>query len=95
MYTKVKGEPELTERMTRAAEFRFHSQDPDLLFESVAPEMSSEVNPRSHARCFVENGTLILRVEAMDTAALRASLNMWLRLVNVANEMREIAEKGA
>ncbi len=84
----------MTMRMTRSAVFRFHGRHPDRLFESVAPEMASEVNPRSKAICTVEEGTLVLRVDAADTAALRASLNMWLRLVNVSKEMQELQENG-
>ncbi len=34
--------------------------------------------------------TLILAVHAADIAALRASLNMWLRLILVAEEMQEL-----
>ncbi|MDD1647769.1 MAG: hypothetical protein LUQ42_00635 [Methanomicrobiales archaeon] len=32
-------------------------------------------------------------MEADDIAALRAALNMWLRLLSVAAEMQEIAEE--
>jgi KEOPS complex subunit Pcc1 len=32
----------------------------------------------------------VLSVEAQDIAALRAALNMLLRLINVADEMQEI-----
>ncbi len=81
-------------RMTRSAVFRFPDRDAERLYKAVAPEMGSEVNPRSKANCSVEDGELVLRVEAADTAALRASLNMWLRLVNVAKEMQEFGERG-
>jgi tRNA threonylcarbamoyladenosine modification (KEOPS) complex Pcc1 subunit len=37
--------------------------------------------------------TLVLEVTAQDTAALRAALNMVLRLVNVADEMQEPGKK--
>ncbi len=85
----------MTDRMTRSAVFRFPDRHADRLYEAVAPEMASEVNPRSVAKCSVEDGTLVLRVDAADTAALRASLNMWLRLVNVAKEMQELGENGS
>jgi len=32
----------------------------------------------------------VLRVQAADVHALRAALNMWLRLVNVADELQEM-----
>jgi len=53
--------------------------------------MNGECNPRSKAECLLERpDTLVLRVHAADIAALRASLNMWLRLISVADEMQEL-----
>ncbi|HVP93980.1 MAG TPA: KEOPS complex subunit Pcc1, partial [Methanoregulaceae archaeon] len=58
---------------------------------AIAPEMAGEVNTRSNAECWLESGDiLVLQVMASDVGALRASLNMWLRLVNVAKEMQEL-----
>jgi len=54
--------------------------------------MAAEMHPRSRAECFMEApDVLVLKVQARDTAALRAALNMWLRLVNVADEMQVLA----
>jgi KEOPS complex subunit Pcc1 len=39
------------------------------------------------------NNTLVLEARATDAAALRAALNTWLRLVNIAIEMRELADR--
>jgi len=77
--------------MEHNAVFRFTGPDITHVFLAVEPEMAGEVNPRSQARCWVEApDTLVLSVSASDVGALRASLNMWLRLVNVAKEMQEI-----
>lgn len=38
------------------------------------------------------NETLVLSVSAADLPALRAALNTWLRLMNIANEMQEIVK---
>jgi len=71
--------------------FRFTGHDIMQVYQAIAPEMSGEVNGRSQAQCWVETpDTLILSLSASDIGALRASLNMWLRLVNVAKEMQEI-----
>jgi KEOPS complex subunit Pcc1 len=73
------------------ATFRFHTDNARMIFRSIEPELSDEVNSRSVTRAWVENDdTLVLCIEAKDTAALRAALNMALRLVNVADEMQEI-----
>ena len=38
------------------------------------------------------NETLVLSVSAADLPAMRAALNTWLRLMNIANEMQEIVK---
>jgi KEOPS complex subunit Pcc1 len=63
-----------------------------MIYRSLLPELSDELNLRSSTRCWVEGtDTLVLQVEAQDIAALRAALNMFLRLVSIAEEMQEIA----
>lgn len=77
--------------MKHEAQFRFRSCRAQEIFLAVSPETAAEVNPRSWAECrFEEPNTLVLTVSAADVAALRASLNMWLRLVNVAQEMQDL-----
>lgn len=77
--------------MEHTAVFRFTGPDIGQVYQAVAPEMAGEVNVRSRTQAWVEDkDTLVLVVRASDIGALRASLNMWLRLVNVAKEMQEI-----
>ena len=77
--------------MEHTAVFRFTGPDIGHVYQAVAPEMAGEVNARSQARPgWRILDTLVLVVRASDIGALRASLNMWLRLVNVAKEMQEI-----
>jgi len=73
------------------AEFRFTTPHAEQIYCSLLPELAEEVNPRSRTHCRLEGETLVLVVEAEDLAALRAALNMFLRLVNVADEMQDIA----
>jgi KEOPS complex subunit Pcc1 len=55
---------------------------------------NEEINPRSRITVRLEGEeTVVLEVEADDIAALRAALNMWLRLISVAAEMQEVAGK--
>lgn len=62
-----------------------------MIFRSIEPELCDEVNSRSVTRAWVEDeSVLVLHIEADDTAALRAALNMALRLINVADEMQRI-----
>ena len=73
------------------AVFRFESEHAAGIYQSLAPELADEVNPRSTITCRLEGKrTLVLTVIAHDTSSLRAALNMYLRLVNVADEMQQI-----
>ena len=77
--------------MRHEALFRFKSAHAGHIFRAVCPELEGECNPRSKAECLLEApDTLVLKVHAADIAALRASLNMWLRLISVAQEMQEL-----
>ncbi|MDH7592870.1 MAG: KEOPS complex subunit Pcc1 [Methanomicrobiales archaeon] len=81
--------------MMHEAIFRFEGEGMDLIYRSLAPEQEDGFGFRSHADIYLENDRLlVLHVKAGDTSALRAALNMWLRLVNVASEMQEIANHG-
>jgi len=58
------------------------------LYDALMPEGDAI---RTTTKMWLErNETLILKVRATDLSALRAALNMWLRLINVAYEMQEI-----
>jgi KEOPS complex subunit Pcc1 len=71
--------------------FRFSTGNAEKIYRAIQPELSDEVNTRSVTSCRVECGSvLVLTIEAQDTAALRAALNMTLRLVNVADEMQQV-----
>ncbi len=71
------------------AMFRFTTDHAPDIYRVLAPELPDTVNPRSTTVWWlVGERTLVLKVEGQDTAALRAALNMYLRLVNIADEMQ-------
>ena len=71
--------------------FRFTTSYAERIYQALAPELSDVVNPRSTTHCWLEGtDTLVLNVKAQDAAAMRAALNMYLRLVNVADEMQQL-----
>ena len=73
------------------ATFRFSTSHAQTILCALAPELCDEVNPRSQARCWLEGEeTLVLAIKAQDIASLRAALNMFLRLISVADEMQDI-----
>lgn len=74
-----------------SAVFRFVTPHAPRIYRALLPELADEVNPRSVVTCRLEGpDTLVLDVDAADISSLRAALNMYLRLVNVAAEMQEI-----
>ncbi|MDI6719992.1 MAG: KEOPS complex subunit Pcc1 [Methanomicrobiales archaeon] len=74
--------------------FRFETPHAGRLYRVVLPESGGgEGSGRSSAAVALEGGALVLRVEASDISALRAALNMWLRLISVAEEMQEAARE--
>jgi KEOPS complex subunit Pcc1 len=76
------------------AVFRFRSDYAEQIYTALLPELPDEVNPRSTTCCTLEGADLlVLTVHAQDTASLRAALNMYLRLVNVAYEVTCLVKK--
>ncbi|MDD1658282.1 MAG: hypothetical protein LUQ41_07495 [Methanomicrobiales archaeon] len=77
--------------MTHSAVFRCTTPHAAAIHQAVILE-NEEINPRSRITVRLEGDeTVVLEVEADDIAALRAALNMWLRLISVAAEMQEVA----
>ena len=77
------------------AVFRFTTPHAGRIYRAIAPELADEVNPRSAVSLRLEgNDTLVLEVTAADTSSLRAALNMYLRLVNIADEMQGFSPAG-
>ncbi len=75
--------------MPYEAVFEFETPVAVRIFESVVPE--SEDMGRSFASVKLEGENRIsLFVQAEDVSALRAALNTWLRLINIADEMQEV-----
>jgi KEOPS complex subunit Pcc1 len=75
--------------------FRVEHAQARHLFEALKPEEADESGPRTTTHIRLEGDTtLVLSVRASDIPALRAALNMWLRLINVAYEMQELVSHG-
>jgi KEOPS complex subunit Pcc1 len=53
-----------------------------IVLRSLKPEAERPATARSRTRLKEESGSLVLSVEATDTIALRASLNVYLRWIN-------------
>ncbi len=81
--------------MRHTATFSCRADRAEEIYRALLPE-AEEINARSDARIALSGGNvLIISVSAVDIPALRAALNMWLRLVSVASEMLDIPATGA
>lgn len=73
------------------AVFRITTRHAPLICRALEPELYDEVNPRSETTCTLENdNVLVMRITAKDIPALRAALNMALRLTSVAEEVSDL-----
>lgn len=80
--------------MKHTAVFTFRCDCAESIYKSVAPEENDSMG-RSSVRVMLEDeSTLLLKVEAEDIPALRAALNSWLRLINIAKDMEEVITDG-
>jgi KEOPS complex subunit Pcc1 len=69
---------------------KFHAEEQvKTVFRSLKPEVESPTTTRSHVVLKKEGEYLILKVEAKDTVALRATLNAYLRWVNSITNVLE------
>ena len=76
--------------MNHSARFVFETPYADKLYAALSPEAGSDPGEKSRVQLFCDTSSLTLAVEAEDVSAMRASLNMWLRLINVSHEVLEL-----
>jgi len=63
-----------------------------VVLQALKPETETSSTPRSKVYIKIEDQTLILDFRAKDTSALRASMNSYLRLINVAMNLKKFVE---
>ncbi len=76
--------------MHHSARFVFETPFAEKLYAALSPEAGSDPGEKSWVQLFHDDSSLTLSVEAEDVSSMRASLNMWLRLINVSNEVLEL-----
>ncbi len=65
----------------------------DTVFQALMPEAKKPLTRRSAATLTRKGGSLVLRVEARDTVALRATLNAYLRWINSVKDVLDVLDK--
>ena len=72
-----------------SAELSIDYKIPETLLRALGPELGREI-PRTNVDGRIENGRLVLSIEATDISALRAALNSYLRWIKITKDMIEI-----
>jgi tRNA threonylcarbamoyladenosine modification (KEOPS) complex Pcc1 subunit len=65
----------------------------DIFLKALEPEVKKPATTRSRASIKRKENYLILKIEARDTVALRATLNAFLRWINSVVNVLEVLEK--
>lgn len=73
--------------MEATAESVFEMDRAFLIYRSLMPEIETTVTERSEISLQVMGDKLTLKVIASDLISLRATMNTWLRLIQVAYEV--------
>jgi len=69
------------------ADFEFDAgKDARIIYEALLPELEEDYQ-RTKTSLALNDGILILNVEANDIISMRAALNGWLRLIKITYEM--------
>ncbi len=72
--------------MKGLAEINFEVDDPDTVLKALLPEIEDELY-KSKISLSRETDAINLNLQGNDLSSMRASLNTWIRLVNIALEM--------
>ncbi len=64
-----------------------------LVAESVSREIGEIDDERSRTTISRTGGTVLLEIEAADVIALRAALNTWFSLIDIAEETATVGER--
>ncbi len=65
----------------------------EVAWRALKPEVKRPATSRSRERLEKDGLFLVLKVETVDTVALRAALNAYLRWINLAKEVLNVLEK--
>ncbi len=67
--------------------FEFRLNGSEIVYEALKPEEGEGI--RSKAKIYLKGDTLLLKLKAEDLTSFRASLNTWLRLIKICEEVLE------
>jgi KEOPS complex subunit Pcc1 len=74
-------------------EFTFEIESAEMIYRAVLPELNDNFSERSAIGLYLKDrNELVLNIKAQDPVSLRSALNTWLRLIQIAQEILEVAD---
>lgn len=67
-----------------------NSHDAKIIYNSIKPELSFAHNKRSTTTIDIKDNKIILIINSKDVVSLRASINSYVRWINLSNEILKI-----
>jgi KEOPS complex subunit Pcc1 len=80
-----------------SAEFVFETAEAETIYKAILPELNDAFSERSLVALSIEKESLenerhlILTIKAEDAVSMRSALNTWFRLIQIAQEVSEVA----
>lgn len=72
-------------------EMKFGSmEDAEMVLKTIEPELKTAPSRRSSVSATLDGKTICLKIEALDTHILRASLNSYLRWIILSHEVGKL-----
>lgn len=67
-----------------------NNHDAKIMYNSIKPELSFARNERSTTTIDINDNKIILIINSKDVVSLRASINSYVRWINLSNEILKI-----
>lgn len=67
-----------------------NNTDAEIIYNSILPEIKSEKEVRSQSEIILDNNKIIIKIKSLDIVSLRASINSYVRWINLSDEILKI-----
>ncbi|OED30678.1 KEOPS complex subunit Pcc1 [Methanosphaera sp. WGK6] len=67
-----------------------NTNEAEIIYNSISPELSFENNDRSKTIMTLKGKSIIIKINSKDVVSLRASINSYIRWINLSTEILKI-----
>lgn len=67
-----------------------NSTDASIVYNSILPEIEAETNERSKSNLKLDSNKLVINILSQDIVSLRASINSYVRWINLSEKLLKI-----